>query len=60
MSDLPTELRELAESLRSCEWNHPLTAADTCEEAAKLIEVVTAVPALAVNGDDGRTDGADD
>lgn len=44
MTDLPSKLRELAESLRSCEWNHPLTSADTCDEAAKLIEVFVAVP----------------
>lgn len=44
MTDLPSKLRELAESLRSCEWNHPLTSADTCDEAAKLIEVAYCVP----------------
>jgi len=36
-TDYPTKLRELAESLRGCEWNHPVDAAATCENAADMI-----------------------
>lgn len=37
----PTKLRELAESLRECEWNHPIDAASTCENAADMIQKYT-------------------
>lgn len=37
-SELPQQLRELADSLDSCQWNHPITAVRTCVEAAQEIE----------------------
>ncbi|MCZ2074145.1 MAG: hypothetical protein LC130_03990 [Bryobacterales bacterium] len=37
----PDRLRAIADSLRECEWNHPLTAAATCENAAGMIERYT-------------------
>lgn len=40
-TDYPTKLRELAESLRGCEWNHPVDAAATCENAADMIQKYT-------------------
>jgi len=37
-SELPQQLRELADSLDSCQGNHPITAVRTCVEAAQEIE----------------------
>ena len=34
MSDQAERLRELADTLDECEWNHPLGAADLCREVA--------------------------
>lgn len=37
-SELPEQLRELADSLDCCQWNHPITGVRTCVEAAQEIE----------------------
>jgi uncharacterized protein (DUF1778 family) len=37
-ADLSDNLEALAESLESCQWEHPLTSAKTCRSAAKLIQ----------------------
>lgn len=34
----PQRLRELAETLGECEWNHPLGSADLCRAAADELE----------------------
>lgn len=43
MSDLPQFLRELADTLDGCEWNHPLCSAQRCREAAEVIDKLLGV-----------------
>ena len=38
MSDYADRLRELADTLDACEWNHPLGSADLCRWAADRLE----------------------
>ena len=38
MTDHAELLRELADTLDACEWNHPLGAADLCREVADRLE----------------------
>ncbi len=37
MTDLRQRLLDLAESLEGCEWNHPITAVETCRAAAEIV-----------------------
>ena len=38
MSDYATRLRDLADTLDSCQWEHPLCSADLCREVAGELE----------------------
>lgn len=38
VKNLPERLRDLAETLCGCQWNHPLCSPATCNEAADEIE----------------------
>lgn len=60
MIDYPAKLRELAESLRGCEWNHPIDAASTCENAADMIAKYSSLlnSCIDVLDDLGRNDDA--
>ena len=37
-SDCATRLRDLADTLDSCQWEHPIDAAQLCREVAYLLE----------------------
>ena len=38
MPDYATRLRQLADTLDSCQWEHPLLSADLCREVADYLE----------------------
>jgi hypothetical protein len=38
MTDLPKKLRALADTLIGDEWQHPLAAVETCQQAADELE----------------------
>jgi hypothetical protein len=58
--NLPERLRDLAETLCGCQWNHPLCSPATCNEAADEIERLRAeiadAHALAYNSLPNRGD----
>ena len=39
--DLQEQLRDIADTLVGCEWNHPLCSEETCRSAAAQIEQMT-------------------
>jgi hypothetical protein len=39
-SDYATRLRDLADTLDSCQWEHPLCSADLCREVAGLLDKI--------------------
>lgn len=38
MKDLAERMRELAEAIKACEWELPITASEDCLAAAKLLD----------------------
>ena len=42
MSDYATRLRDLADTLDSCQWEHPLGSAQLCREVAWLLDKLLA------------------
>ena len=51
----PAKMRELAKSLRECEWNHPIDAAATCENVAAELERLERIEAALPKTADGVT-----
>ena len=42
ISDYATRLRDLADTLDSCQWEHPLGSAQLCREVAWLLDKLLA------------------